>query len=345
MRTFRCHCGNTLFFENTRCLSCGRELGYLPEQGLLSALEPLGNEAWLALSGDLFRQHYRKCANYVHEGVCNWMIPVETSHNWCPACRLNQTIPNLAEPNARLYWSRLEMAKRRLLYTLIQLGLPITPKLDDPEHGLAFAFLADSDSGLLNGSYPERIATGHHDGVITINLAEADDAHRETIRQQMMEPYRTLLGHFRHESGHYFWEQLLQGPSRSRFRELFGDERTPYPEALQRYYAKGAPPDWQSRYISAYASSHPWEDWAESWAHYLLIQDTLESAADAGIARFEGLNFAQRIQEWSTTSTVINALNRSMGLNDAWPFVLSPAAVEKLAFVESVIRRPATVAN
>ena len=339
MLTFRCHCGNPIYFENTTCLNCGRRLGYLFDSALLSALEPAGDDRWLALAGDLFGQHYRMCGNYQRHNVCNGMVAADSEAQWCPACAYNQTIPDLYNPMAATYWSRLEAAKRRLLRGLSQLGLIPPNKSEDPEDGLAFAFLADRSSGVSAlPEDPEQVHTGHHGGVITINLAEADDAHREAQRQQMAEPYRTVLGHFRHESGHYFWKRLINGPRMEAFRQHFGDERDNYGAALERYYLQGPEPDWQQRYISAYASSHAWEDWAESWAHYLLMIDTLESAEEAGIARFSGLPFEQWIEEWSRTSIVVNNLNRCMGANDAWPFVLSAAVIDKLAFIDEAIK-------
>jgi hypothetical protein len=89
-----------------------------------------------------------------------------------------------------------------------------------------------------------------------------------------------LLGHFRHEVGHYFWDRLVATDPHQleEFRVLFGDDRQDYGEALKRHYDEGAPANWQDTYISMYATMHPWEDFAETWAHYLHIVDTLETA-------------------------------------------------------------------
>jgi hypothetical protein len=126
--------------------------------------------------------------------------------------------------------------------------------------------------------------TGHENGIITIALTEADDIERERRRHDMGEPYRTLLGHFRHEIGHHFWDLLVRDGGRlSECRALFGDDSQDYATALRSHYQGSAPADWQQRYVSAYAASHPWEDFAETWAHYLHIIDTLEMAGHFGI--------------------------------------------------------------
>ena len=216
--------------------------------------------------------------------------------------------------------------------------------------GLAFEFLADAADG------PPAVLTGHNGGVITINLAEADDAERERRRHALGEPYRTLLGHMRHESGHYYWDRLIDGTDRhDEFRARFGDEREDYQAALQRHYANGAPADWQTRFVTAYASAHPWEDWAETWAHYLHMTDTLETAAACGVsirprrsdeptlakvpstAGTLASPFDRLIASWYPMTYLLNSLNRGLGLADAYPFVLSPPAVEKLRFVHDTI--------
>ena len=221
---------------------------------------------------------YRLCQNYTNESVCNWAVAATDDSPLCVSCRLTSVIPNLADPANRAAWYRLEVAKRRLLFTLIELGVPIPNRLDDPERGLTFEFLADGDR-------ETPVMTGHADGLITVNIAEADDAERERRRTAMHEPYRTLLGHMRHESGHYYWDRLIAPTSEiDEFRSLFGDERADYAAALSAYYDRGAPAEWQEQFVSAYASSHPWEDWAETWAQYLHMIDTLETAAASGLS-------------------------------------------------------------
>jgi hypothetical protein len=310
-----------------------------------------GRWRWVAARGE--GQFYRLCRNYSEEHVCNWAIPEREASPYCRSCRLTRIIPNLSDARAREAWARLEAAKRRTLYTLLRLGLPVAEKSEKCPEGLAFEFLADPPPDAPNR---KPVLTGHADGVITINIAEADDAERERRRHQMDEAYRTLLGHFRHETGHYYWDRLIRdSKSIGKYRELFGDERQPYSEALARYHAEGPRAGWEQSFVSAYSTAHPWEDWAETWAHYLHMIDTLETAVECGlsirskhgdlpamkpdvavIAR-HAPDFDQLIDRWFPLTYVLNSLNRGMGLPDAYPFVLSTPALEKLRFVHSVV--------
>jgi hypothetical protein len=349
MKLFQCqNCGQELYFENTRCESCGLSLGYLPGRELITALKPDDNagtteQMWRALVDNKL---YRYCANAAY-GVCNWLVPAAAPDTYCAACRHNRMIPDLSWAENLEKWRALEVAKHRLFYTLFQLRLPVETQAESPA-GLSFEFLADvAPSG-------SSVMTGHSDGVITINLAEADDVERERRRHQMREPYRTLLGHFRHEIGHYYWDRLIANtPHLEEFRRIFGDERRDYGAALQDYYAWGAPSDWSQHFISAYASSHPWEDFAETWAHYFHMIDTLETARVAGLAispkRSQSpgavFDFHPRdtdikhvVEAWLELTFAVNSLNRSMGLRDLYPFVLGPSAVVKLTFVQQRIR-------
>jgi hypothetical protein len=348
VRLFSCQaCGQMLFFENTKCERCGRALGYLPERGTLSALES-GADGWHALAAPGGAYHW--CANAEH-GVCNWLVPAGSGERYCVACRHNRTVPDLSQPQHVGEWWRLEQAKHRLFYSILRLGLPHPTKAEAGEAGLAFDFLADPP-----GDGP-KVMTGHDNGLVTISLVEADDAEREKRRRAMGEPYRTLVGHFRHEVGHYFWDRLVRDGGRlDECRALFGDDREDYGEALKRHYERGAPADWRDRSISAYATSHPWEDFAETWAHYLHIIDTLETAdafrvrvapkaaPDAGLAAtvdfdpYVELDFERIIEAWLPVAFAVNSLNRSMGQPDLYPFVLAPAVVEKLGFVHRVVR-------
>jgi hypothetical protein len=349
MRLFRCRaCGQTVFFENSICGNCGHALGFLA-----------GGQEMLTLTqqGDLYRrvrslQRFRYCENASHN-ACNWLIPAGSPEKFCAACRYNRTIPDLSIPQHLTPWQRMEIAKHRLFYTLLALRLPMRSYADDPEHGLAFDFLPDPP-----GPGP-RILTGHDEGLITINLAEANDAMREKFRTEMGEPYRTLLGHFRHETGHYFWNILLRDTGRLvGFRAMFGDETQDYGEALQRHYEDGPPPDWEQNYISAYAASHPWEDFAESWAHYLHIIDTLETASAFGLRIHPGAGshkllrasitfdphrvtaIEQLVAAWLPLTVAVNSLNRSMGLADLYPFTLAPNVIEKLGFIHHLAHQP-----
>ncbi|MDZ7736544.1 MAG: putative zinc-binding metallopeptidase [Gammaproteobacteria bacterium] len=294
MKSF--YCGNNqVFFENTRCIECERELGFVPELLDVCPLLITGRDTYrLADRPRMEDREFRKCVNYSRNHVCNWMVPVEDSNPFCQACRLNQMIPDLSRPENSNYWREIEQAKRRLLFTLLSLKLPITGRDQDLQYGLAFAFLADTTYGSSEftdeSNYGNPILTGHNQGLITINIAEADPGYREQIRQQMNESYRTLLGHFRHEVGHYYWYRLIFNSYwHSDFVRLFGDENTDYSASLDRYYREGPPEGWQNRYISAYATAHPWEDWAECWAHYMHIMDTLETAQSSRLLPRDGL--------------------------------------------------------
>lgn len=350
MKLFRCqHCGQVLYFENTQCERCSRHLGFLPEAGLLSALEPDG-ETWMPLAA-VGEATYRFCENATRN-ACNWLIRADRPDRFCVACRHNRTVPDLSAPANFDRWRELEIGKHRLFYTLLALHLPLASRAENPTHGLAFDFLADSPEG-------GKVMTGHDNGVITLNVAEADSGAREQLRKEMGEPYRTVLGHFRHESGHYFWDALVRGGDRTtEFRRVFGDERQNYADALATHYARGAPPDWRQHFVSAYASSHPWEDFAETWAHYLHIVDTLETAsafrlsirppidqagaltADIDFDPHAASTIEQLVDAWLPLTFAVNSLNRSMGQPDLYPFVLSPTVIGKLGFIHELVRAP-----
>jgi hypothetical protein len=358
VKIFSCHaCHNTIYFDNVQCVGCGRVLGYLPDIGRVCALEPAGDDRWRALLARVEARYYRMCLNYRRDQVCNWMVAAEDNDAFCLACRLNQTIPDLSKPENRTYWQRIETAKRWLIYGLLNLHLPLVNRQQDPAHGLAFAFLSSPDPRL---QCEDTVMTGHDNGLITLNVIEADDAVREERRVRMHEGYRTLLGHFRHEAGHYYWSRLIEGSTHlESFRALFGDERADYSRELDRHYAFAPPADWQASFVSAYASMHPWEDWAECWAHYLHIVDTLETArsfsisvlppgtapnagADEVVAdEYRPQSFAAMTKSWIPLTNAINSLSRSMGQPDLYPFVLSPKVIEKLGFVHDVIGRAA----
>jgi hypothetical protein len=267
-------------------------------------------------------------------------------------------IPDLSLPENQANWRKIELAKHRLFYTLLKLRLPLQTKMEDPEHGLAFDFLAAPplNSAPPNSAPAEPVMTGHDNGLITINLAEADDSERERMRREMHEPYRTLLGHFRHEIAHYYWDRLIaSSPKLAEFREVFGDEQQDYSAGLQRHYADGPPPDWPERFVSAYASSHPWEDFAETWAHYFHMLDTLETASAFGlsvrpkVAKAGTLaatidfdphlaDMDRIIDAWLPLTFAVNSINRSMGLQDLYPFILGPAVIMKLGFIHGLTR-------
>ncbi|MCB1687474.1 MAG: putative zinc-binding metallopeptidase [Halioglobus sp.] len=338
MKTFYCRCGNGLFFDNTRCIVCGLNLGFDPLSQQLLSFEQLAGGAWQTTE----HRHFKPCQNYRDYQVCNWMLPFDSEENYCLACALNEMIPALSAPQRRRWWGNMETAKRHLLYSLLSLQLPVQSRSEHAQ-GLAFAFLEDKR---MNPAVAEDyVATGYRQGLITVNLAEADELSREMTRVQMNEPYRTLLGHFRHESGHYYFERLIRDDKHLVvFRQLFGDESLDYASALANYYENqrslnSAYTDPSSPFISCYAQAHPLEDWAECWAHYLHMTDTTETAAQFGIidADIDRSDFSSWSSHWERVTVALNALNRSMGLRDAYPFVLSDAVLTKIHFVHRVI--------
>jgi hypothetical protein len=336
MRDFHCpNCGQRLTFENSACLACGSSLGFSLDQMALLVIAK-GDESDHA--GAVDAGDYKLCANlYVAE--CNWLVPVGQPGGLCESCVLTVERPNDADSVGLAEFARAEAAKRRLIAELRELKLPIVGRGEDPDHGLAFRLLSSSH---------ENVITGHEDGVITLDLAEGDDVHREQLRVEMDEPYRTLLGHFRHEVGHYYFYRLIARSSDylARFNKLFGDPDSDYQEALDRHYRDGAPEGWKKRFVSSYATMHPAEDWAETFAHYLHIRDTLDTAAWFGLASASATfdrpalgpsAFPNIIEMWLPLSWSLNMVNRSMGHDDLYPFVLPAAVLEKMQFIHTVV--------
>jgi hypothetical protein len=293
---------------------------------------------------------WRMCVNHDKYQACNFAVPENDPNELCVSCRQTRVLPDLSIADNVARWYKIEVAKRRLFYTLAKLGLVSVNPPNGERDGPIFEFLADTPG------HP--VMTGHANGVITLNIAEADDAERVRRRVALREPYRTLLGHLRHESGHFYWDRLIQQGGRvDRFRAVFGDESRDYGESLQQYYAAGGAgiSGWEAQHVSAYATSHPWEDWAETWAHYLHMVDLLETAAsyntrialtddedvDEVINPFETGpgDFQALVDDWVPLTLLVNSLNRSLGQDDAYPFALSPAALEKLRFVHDVIHQ------
>lgn len=327
MHQFACSCGNSLHFDDMGCERCGDATGFDPR--IFSVVSLKAHRAVEAL---------RHCEN-AQWGACNWVLGEADSHGLCLACRLNTIIPDLNLPENQRAWDLLERSKKHLIYQILRLRLPID---------------AAGGASPLRFSFASNIATGHLDGLISVNLGEADPVERERQRQIFGEPHRTLVGHMRHESGHYFWMRLIERSERlGAFRALFGDERFDYGQALQRHHAGGAPPDWHLRHVSAYASSHPWEDWAETWAHYLHMAEALDTAHSTGVKiadapqgpfdAYARADFTALMDRWIPLTAVMNSLNRALGLDDFYPFVLSPLAREKMAFVHDTIRAQWTV--
>ncbi|MFG5118971.1 putative zinc-binding metallopeptidase [Methylorubrum sp. POS3] len=356
MKIFQCQaCDQPVSFESTVCESCERRLGYVCDRHAVSALEPCGEDG----RGPLFRAYahlgrkYRFCANAAYD-ACNWMVPEESDEPYCVTCRHNRVVPDLTVSANVVRWRQIEAAKHRLFYSLLRLELPLVTRVQYSD-GLAFDFLVDPAETQSPGP---PVMTGHLDGLITLSIAEADDVERERRRKLFGEFYRTLLGHFRHEIGHYFWNLLVRfDASLPLFRALFGDESVDYGLSLQRYHANGPTPRWEESFVSAYATAHPWEDFAETFAHYLHIVDTLEtanafeirvrpklrnggdgaSAVTVDFDPYETPDFQRVIEAWMPLTYAVNSLNRSMGQPPLYPFTLTPAVIAKLAFVHERI--------
>lgn len=342
MKTFKCtNCNSRVYFENVACIACQHALGFDASTTEMVALtaQPDGLFKRVGRAADSL---VRYCAN-AKPGVCNWLTSADDLNPFCRACDLNRTIPNLAEYGSLAAWRELELAKKRLVYSLLRFRLPTDG--------------GGSSIGPLTFDFVRNMMTGHLDGVITVNVLEADAVERERQRQIFDEPYRSLLGHLRHECGHYYWRLLVESGGRIEdFRRLFGDEQPDYMSALSRHYSEGASPDWQLRHVSAYASCHPHEDWAETWAHYLHMVDAVETAEATGMEpRAAGFitgsiwpfktydvyrdeTFDALMERWIPLTIAMNSLSRSMGHHDFYPFVIPSAALEKLEFVHSAIR-------
>jgi hypothetical protein len=336
MDTFTCpQCGQLVFFANTACVRCSTSLGFDPELLTMVAVD----DAW------------RRCANRAL-AACNWLVPAGSPAGWlCVSCELTRTRPADDDHAALLQFAKAEAAKRRLVFQLRSLGLPLRPRDPVTGEGVAFDLLASS---------VDPVTTGHAGGIITLDLAESDDVHRERIRLMLSEPYRTVLGHFRHEIGHYLFTVLVtDAADLAAARALFGDERTDYRAALERHYRDGSPPGWDANHVSEYATMHPAEDFAETMAHYLHIRGVLQSAA-AFRLRVDGPEpdpharlaadptavdlddpdgIGAMIATWLPLSYALNAVNRSMGEDDLYPFVLTGPVIDKLGFVHRLVRR------
>lgn len=337
MKRFYCQCGQEIYFENTYCAVCSRQLGFVPEKQQLFSLSQKG-ELWY-LDSDTDSAAYRSCEHRSEQLQCNWLIPADATATQCLSCALTRTIPMLDRAENWRRWRTLEASKRRMIYGLLRLKLPLNPDHDGHQSGLVFDFLEDKRSNPTVAV--EHIYSGHANGTITLNAAEADSSYREATREAMNEPYRTLLGHFRHEIGHFYWEQLIRGrPQQAAFTQLFGDAGQDYQTALDHYYHHGPDAQWQETFISAYASAHPLEDWAETWAHYLLMMETLETAFSYGLIPklAKDWYFEVWMSEWMQLVVVVNALNRSTGSADAYPFVISEPVKDKLKFVHQLVQ-------
>ncbi|WP_407557797.1 putative zinc-binding metallopeptidase [Winogradskyella sp. 4-2091] len=345
MKIFQCgNCNYSVYFENYTCDNCGHLTGYRAEDRMMLSFDPNVD----ALISDREHLEYKYCKNKAYH-ACNWIIEKDNPEDYCSACQLNRTIPNLSNPASDNLdnWKNVEVAKHRLIYQLQKFNLSLPSKLKQ-EDGLCFDFVERRDN--------KKLMTGHANGVVTILIKEGNSVLREQARKDLREPYRTLVGHLRHEVGHYFWIKLVSEHPKilAEFRTLFGNETLDYSESLDIYYKNGAPKDWQNSFISKYATSHPWEDWAETWAHYLHIMDMVETAyffrvnvkpnfktkalkTKVSFDPYTKTDFDVIVRKCVPLSLAVNSINRAMGIPDVYPFVISPNIIEKLKFVHRLL--------
>ncbi|TWU01735.1 zinc-binding metallopeptidase family protein [Neorhodopirellula pilleata] len=325
MKTYLCQCGSKLFFHNDRCLNCGASVAMCPSCDELTALDA-GSTYGVQCNRDSCTTTYLRCKNGVDHGICNRLVPTDPSgaSQLCDYCRLTTVLPDLTVPGNIELWKRLERAKQRVLYAMERSGFPV----EGGAPRLSFEFKADTNLPVM---------TGHEDGRITVNIREADSVAREIARVNFGEPQRTLVGHLRHELGHYFWDRLVRGQRNKEFHALFGDETNPdYSTAMQRYYDQGAPSNWRTEFVSAYASMHPWEDFAETFGAYHDMLTVLATANHFGVTNLELDTFDGLIRGYARVGVMANEFNRDMGLLDLVPEVFVPAVVPKLQFVHSL---------
>lgn len=344
MKVFQCsNCQHPLYFEDYQCANCNFAIGYRDYDRTMLSFSFISNQ----MEGVGEVGYYKYCSNHQHL-VCNWVLPYNSPEEFCSACQLNKTIPNLKNFKNFEKWRNLEIAKHRLIYQLQKLGLPTISKIKNKVDGFCFDFV----SRQIN----PKLMTGHDNGLITILLSEADSVERERMRKLMLEPYRTLIGHLRHEVGHYYWERLIRDYPQTlyEYRNLFGDESLDYGQALKNYYARSDNFYWQNNYISKYASAHSWEDWAETWAHYFHIMDMVETAhffnlsvqpqnipqdlhATASYDPYNTVSFEDIVKTCIPISFAVNSINRAMGIIEVYPFSITPAVIEKLTFIHNLI--------
>ncbi len=291
-------------------------------------------------------QRWIPCARW--DWQCNWLLSEDDGRARCLSCRMDRTVPPADDTMAQEKLGDTGVAKRRLLIQLLELGLPVVP-WEESATGLGFD-MKSSYSG-------DKVMIGHANGIITMDLAESLSDHRERLRVVLGEPYRTMLGHFRHEVGHYYqWILVTEDPMLAECRALFGDERASYSDAIERHYRFGAPDGWEAEYISSYATMHPWEDFAETWAHYLHITCTLSTAAKGAVRlqsdRTHGLiprdidprvdygdaTIEEILADWPWMSLLFNRVNRAMGKDDLYPFLLVEPVRRKLGFIHRLVQ-------
>ena len=341
MRLFHCdRCGSTLPFGAQACPACFADIGYVPDQRTLRVLTPTDDRAGFHLgSGDTNDDStWWRCLNAAWG--CNWMVRSLEGQSWCRSCRLTRGRPDTARPDAIQAWTIAEAAKRRLVHQLDEFALPIEIESESMPDGLVFDLVYLPGEGGI---------TGHFEGVVTLDLAETEDAHRDELRRRLGEPFRTVIGHLRHEVAHFYWPRLVgQTDEIDTFRHLFGDDRADYRESIDHYYAN-ATADWdRARYVTAYAAAHPFEDWAETFAHYLHIVDSIDTAVAYDLVpptdgtmlvtdAVGALAFSDILDAWRPINTAVNAIAETVGAPAVYPFEPVGAVVDKLTFVHRQI--------
>ena len=351
VRAFACPvCNNFTQFEAARCRNCHAALGFHPPS---KSMLPVADGV-----AQIDGQRWVRCTQSETSG-CNWLAAEEQSpyeRGRCLADSLIRREPDASDTIAREKLVPTAVALRRLVYQLDDIGLPIDPFWRH-DGGLAFDLLSSYSTG-------EKVTIGHAGGVITIDLVESLDAYRESLRVRLGEPYRTMLGHFRHEVGHYYQHVLVEsGSGAHRYlddcRRLFGDERASYGDAISRHYKFGAPDGWHEAFISEYATMHPWEDFAECFAHYLHITDTIDTSREAGMVlradlvrfsaprdiapleSYDDVPIERLLFDWRWISLFFNRVNTAMGKIPLYPFEIPEPVVTKLGFIHRVIRETA----
>lgn len=255
---------------------------------------------------------------------------------------MTEVAPDLGIAENVAHWAEAERSKRWVLANLSRWGwFTGADAGQDP----VFHMLAEETrDGETN------VVMGHNEGLLTINVDEVDPSKRVALREDLNEPLRTMIGHFRHELAHYFFRRFESSNEFvDEFRAIFGDERADYSEALKSYYERGHQPDWQDSFISAYASSHPHEDWAESFAHVLHLTDIVDSLISSGLGApdLPSMPYDAYAEEdpqklilyGGRIGIALNHVNRSMGTTDIYPFVHSDTIKKKFVFAHSWISR------
>ncbi len=326
MKKFQCSvCGSDLYFENSVCMTCGSALGYSRATHEIVAV----NDEGAYVDGEGYV--WWVCRNLQLSG-CTWLT--ELAGDQCSSCDMTRVRPNDADLTGLEEFPPAERAKRHMLVELDRLGIAVVDRERDPVNGLCFDLLSSVQDG---------VTIGHANGVITIDLAESDDAYRAKVREKLDEPYRTMLGHFRHEVGHYIqWQHVRSDAQVAQYRDLFGDDTIDYQAAIDRHYRDGAPANWRESYISGYATMHPYEDFAETWAHLMHISDTIDTGVAFGLVSKEQVaatgSFVGMVTDvWVPLSIALNNINRSMGKADLYPFVLARKVLDKLGFAASLV--------